>query len=137
MEGTSELVRLDDRTQKRIWWPERVAEHAGEQLSPNAALGEFDGMSIILWSVTRGEADVAISLRCQKDERTAALDEAYATAITAWEKDARGNRHPPPPPGMPGESLMDVPVVLGDDLGTRYAITGDVAPARVASGRSS
>lgn len=43
MEGTSELVRLDDRTQKRIWWPERVAEHAGEQLSPNVVLGEFDG----------------------------------------------------------------------------------------------
>lgn len=128
MERKVEFVQLDEREGKQIWRPERVAAYAGEQISPNAVLGEVEGLSVILDTVARRVADVVVTLRCQQDERTAALDEAHGTSWAAWQALAESGPAASEPPEMPGRFMMEIPVVVSDDLGTRYTLHGRTGP---------
>jgi hypothetical protein len=124
VEVNDELVRLDEGMWQRIWWPERVPAHADERFVPNVILGKVDGLTIVLQLIRRCVADVAVEIGCLRNERTAALDEQYATALAAWETAARSGGPVPVPPEMPGTFLNDVPVVVSDDLGTPYTDHG-------------
>jgi len=128
MGRTVEFVQLDEREGKQIWWPERVPSRAGERILPNVVFGEVEGLSVILDTVARGVADVAVTIRCQQDERTASLDEAHATAWAAWQARAKSEPSASEPPEMPGAFMVEIPVEISDDAGTRYTLHGRTGP---------
>ena len=93
--------------------------------SPEALLGEVEGIQVVLASVECSPTSLVVKLYCPANEVTRRLDAEHETEFAAWSEKflaarKRGERATEDPPDQPGAFLNDLPLMVTDDLGTDY-----------------
>jgi hypothetical protein len=94
-------------------------------ISPLAAVGEREGVELVLVSVEAWPDEIVVRLRGLPRETTDRLDAQYGTALEKWHREG----HEGSPPQQPAERMFP-DVSVADDVGTSYS------PRSSARGRS-
>lgn len=87
-------------------------------------LADADGITVALTGIELWPHLVIVHLEGVRSPLRDELDAAYAAAFERWAEHLKASRaageEPRPPPAMPGELLMRLPLTLADDAGTVY-----------------
>jgi hypothetical protein len=122
------ITRVDGRTIVGV----NVGEHLEGSLTPGRALGDVDGLTVVLAGVWLWTSRLVLRLEAVENELTAALDSEFDSAFREYEDRWRAHRagaqmddeelNPPAQPSV--ARLGALPLSVSDDLGTRYHAFG-------------
>jgi hypothetical protein len=143
-EASCALVQLDEDERERWMIVGRrtdraFAEARGDAaaqdrleafLTPEHALGEVDGITVVLTRVELWTSRLIVRLEALQNRLTDALDATFDTEWKAWERRWIEDRSaaeaedlpPPEQPSVP--RLSGLPLSVADDLGSRYHAIG-------------
>jgi hypothetical protein len=100
--------------------------HVAAAFAPETVLAEVDGIPIVFAGLLATATGVFLQLFCRRNGVTEALDDEYRLAFEKWQSHAAAARErgeqPTGSPKQPGELLLHVPLILEDDLGTKYQL---------------